>query len=88
MNLDLTGKTALVTGSTAGIGLATATGLAECGASVWVNGRTRERVDHARNPVPSTSWTAAMSTSLACTCCTRPRENFRNLLGPVKPLTP
>lgn len=47
MNLDLTGKTALVTGSTAGIGLATATGLAECGASVWVNGRTAERVDHA-----------------------------------------
>lgn len=47
MNLDLTGKTALVTGSTAGIGLATATGLAQCGAEVWVNGRTRERVDHA-----------------------------------------
>jgi NAD(P)-dependent dehydrogenase (short-subunit alcohol dehydrogenase family) len=47
MNLDPTGKTALVTGSTAGIGLATATGLAECGASVWVNGRTGERVDQA-----------------------------------------
>jgi NAD(P)-dependent dehydrogenase (short-subunit alcohol dehydrogenase family) len=47
MDLDLTGKTALVTGSTAGIGLATAIGLAECGATVWVNGRTRARVDHA-----------------------------------------
>ena len=40
MDLDLSGKVALVTGSTAGIGLAIATGLAEAGAHVWVNGRT------------------------------------------------
>jgi NAD(P)-dependent dehydrogenase (short-subunit alcohol dehydrogenase family) len=39
MNLDLTGKLALVTGSTRGIGLATATGLAQMGAEVIVNGR-------------------------------------------------
>ena len=39
MNLDLTGKIALVTGSTRGIGLATATGLAQMGAEVIVNGR-------------------------------------------------
>ncbi|QWG11978.1 SDR family oxidoreductase [Bradyrhizobium sediminis] len=39
MNLDLTGKLALVTGSTRGIGLATATGLAQMGAEVIINGR-------------------------------------------------
>ena len=47
MNLQLNGKTALVTGSTAGIGLAIATALAEEGASVIVNGRTEERVESA-----------------------------------------
>ena len=47
MNLQLNGKTALVTGSTAGIGLAIATALAQEGASVIVNGRTQERVDGA-----------------------------------------
>ena len=45
MNLHLEGKTALVSGSTAGIGLAIAAALAAEGASVIVNGRTRERVD-------------------------------------------
>src|SRR6187402_139510 len=39
MNIDLTGKLALVTGSTRGIGLATAIGLARMGAEVIVNGR-------------------------------------------------
>ena len=47
MNLQLNGKTALVTGSTAGIGLAIAAALAQEGASVIVNGRTQERVDSA-----------------------------------------
>jgi NAD(P)-dependent dehydrogenase (short-subunit alcohol dehydrogenase family) len=44
MDLQLNGKTALVTGSTAGIGLAIAQTLAKEGASVIVNGRTEERV--------------------------------------------
>ena len=47
MNLQLEGKTALVSGSTAGIGLAIATALAREGAAVIVNGRTQERVDRA-----------------------------------------
>ena len=44
MKIDLTGLRALVTGSTSGIGKATARRLAECGAEVAINGRTVERV--------------------------------------------
>jgi NAD(P)-dependent dehydrogenase (short-subunit alcohol dehydrogenase family) len=47
MDLDLTGKRALVTGSTRGIGFATAAGLAGMGAEVIVNGRDKAAVDEA-----------------------------------------
>jgi NAD(P)-dependent dehydrogenase (short-subunit alcohol dehydrogenase family) len=47
MKIDLSGKTALVTGSTSGIGHAIARGLAAAGASVVVNGRTEAKVDAA-----------------------------------------
>ncbi len=47
MDLQLAGKSALVSGSTAGIGFAIAQGLAREGAEVVVNGRTQERVDTA-----------------------------------------
>lgn len=47
MKIDLAGKVALVSGSTAGIGLAIAKGLASAGASVIVNGRKQATVDKA-----------------------------------------
>jgi NAD(P)-dependent dehydrogenase (short-subunit alcohol dehydrogenase family) len=47
MKIDLSGKTALVTGSTAGIGNAIARGLAATGAEVVVNGRSQAKVDAA-----------------------------------------
>jgi NAD(P)-dependent dehydrogenase (short-subunit alcohol dehydrogenase family) len=47
MDLQLQGKLALVSGSTAGIGLATVTALAREGASVIVNGRQQSSVDAA-----------------------------------------
>ena len=57
MRLDLTGRTALVTGSTQGIGAAIATGLARAGARVGVNGRNlgrvEEAVDRLRTDVPN-----------------------------------
>jgi NAD(P)-dependent dehydrogenase (short-subunit alcohol dehydrogenase family) len=51
MDLQLNGKTALVTGSTAGIGFAIAKVLAEEGAQVIVNGRTDERVRDAQRRI-------------------------------------
>src|ERR1700674_4327135 len=47
MDLQLKGKRVLVSGSTAGIGFATARALAAEGASVVINGRGQARVDTA-----------------------------------------
>lgn len=47
MKIDLSGTTAVVTGSTGGIGFAIAKGLADAGASVVVNGRTQAKADAA-----------------------------------------
>ncbi|HET8726612.1 MAG TPA: SDR family NAD(P)-dependent oxidoreductase, partial [Alphaproteobacteria bacterium] len=47
MRIDLSDRTAIVTGSTAGIGFAAAKGLAEAGAAVVINGRTKTGVDRA-----------------------------------------
>jgi NAD(P)-dependent dehydrogenase (short-subunit alcohol dehydrogenase family) len=55
VDLKLTGKIALVTGSTAGIGFAIAKSLASEGAHVYVNGRLQERVDAAMAAIRSSA---------------------------------
>lgn len=55
MIIDLSGKTAIVTGSTGGIGLAIAIGLAKAGAQVTVVGRDQARVDSAVSDVNTLS---------------------------------
>src|SRR6266851_64179 len=54
MNLELTDKTALVSGSTKGIGFAIATGLAREGARVIVNGRSEKAVAEAKEQIERT----------------------------------
>ena len=47
MNIDVSGKVAIVSGSTAGIGLGISQALAACGATVVVIGRESGKVDDA-----------------------------------------
>ncbi len=49
---DLTGRRALITGSSQGIGFALAEGLAAAGAAVVLNGRDAERLEAARGRLP------------------------------------
>lgn len=51
MDLKLNGKTALVTGSASGIGHAIALGLAREGVSVYINGRSRKKLDEAAQAI-------------------------------------
>jgi len=54
MKIELAGRTALVTASTAGIGLAIAQGLAAAGARVILNGRSTDSVERTRQRLLAT----------------------------------
>jgi NAD(P)-dependent dehydrogenase (short-subunit alcohol dehydrogenase family) len=55
VNLQIDGKRALVSGATSGIGLAIATTLADEGAAVIIAGRSKEKLERARQSVQSSS---------------------------------
>lgn len=59
---DLTGKSALITGSSGGLGLAIARGLAEAGAAIVLNGRNEAKLEAAAKPIAAAGhriWTRA-----------------------------
>ena len=58
MKIDLSEKTAIVTGSTGGIGFAIAKGLAHAGAAVVLNGRQQKAVDEAISKLKGTNTNA------------------------------
>jgi gluconate 5-dehydrogenase len=58
---DLSGQTALVTGSSRGVGLAIAEALATAGASVILNGRSSEALDQAADRLPGAGATVTTS---------------------------
>ena len=81
MDLGLKGKRALVTGSTAGIGLATARALAAEGASVTVNGRTQARVSSAVDKLKR-ELSGATITGIAADLSSR--EGCETLIGQLR----
>ena len=66
MRIDLTGRTALVTGSTSGIGAAIAEGLAAAGAAVAVNGRDPGRTAQAAARLGARSVPGDVGTAEGC----------------------
>ncbi len=78
MIISLAGKTALVTGSTAGIGFSIAAGLAEAGAHVILNGRSPDRTEQAaqrlRQRFPGAEIGAVAADSAGAEGCARLAE--------------
>lgn len=83
---DVTGTTALVTGSTRGIGLALATGLAERGACVVVHGREAQRAkdfaEHLGDSTGTETFSVAFDVSDADSV-TRGIEEIEHRAGPI-----
>ncbi|SDM21279.1 NAD(P)-dependent dehydrogenase, short-chain alcohol dehydrogenase family [Lentzea albidocapillata subsp. violacea] len=75
--MDLSGRTALVTGSTAGIGFAAAEGLLKAGATVVITGRTEERVAEAAGRLSANGDVRGVSADLATA------EGAADLIGQV-----
>ncbi len=68
---NLTGRRALITGSSQGIGLALAKGLADAGASVVLNGRDEKKLKE-----------GGVSVCVSCrTSCLRRDGSWRRALG-------
>lgn len=66
MKIDLTGKTALITGSSKGIGLATANAFQDAGAAVIVHGRSAQDVSDLATGMGARGLAADLGTPDGC----------------------
>jgi NAD(P)-dependent dehydrogenase (short-subunit alcohol dehydrogenase family) len=62
---DMSGRVALVTGATGGLGLAAATGLAQRNADVWIVGRDPQRTEAARRAIAGVAPDSSVTTAVA-----------------------
>jgi len=83
MNIDLHGKTALVTASTGGIGFAIAQGLAASGAEVVLNGRSEASVSRAREKLNGVVAGAKIHTFIADLGSAQGVKQLLNGLPPI-----
>jgi NAD(P)-dependent dehydrogenase (short-subunit alcohol dehydrogenase family) len=83
MDLDLAGKRALVTGSTLGIGRATAEALAAEGAAVIVNSRDRGRVEAAVRDISARGAVTGCAADLSTAAGAEALIEFATRDGPV-----
>ncbi|MFI7704538.1 SDR family oxidoreductase [Nonomuraea sp. NPDC049480] len=83
---DLSGRRALVTGSSKGIGEALATGLAEAGAEIVLNGRDPEALERARDRLAERTGAKAHAMPFDVTdpeAVQRAVQELENRVGPV-----
>ena len=63
--VDMSGRVALVTGATGGLGVAAATALAQRNADVWIVGRDPQRIEAARRAIAAVAPDSSVTTAVA-----------------------
>ena len=83
--VDMSGRVALVTGATGGLGLAAATALAQRNADVWIVGRDPQRIEAARRAIAAVAPDSSVTTAVADLAVL---DDVRNLADRVRRSVP
>jgi NAD(P)-dependent dehydrogenase (short-subunit alcohol dehydrogenase family) len=83
--VDMSGRVALVTGATGGLGLAAATALAQRNADVWIVGRDPQRIEAARRAIAGVAPDSSVTTAVADLAVL---DDVRNLADHVRRSAP
>ncbi len=83
--VDMTGRVALITGATGGLGLAAAMALAQRNADVWIVGRDPQRIEAAQRAISAVAPAAGVTTAVADLAVL---DDVRNLADRVRRSVP